>query len=65
MPGERPPCDLDALAQLAAAISRLGHERDDVLELDLNPVMAMAQGAVAVDARIVLNGREKHGTYQA
>ena len=61
----KPPCDLDALAQLAAAISRLGHERDDVLELDLNPVMAMAQGAVAVDARIVLNGREKHGTHQA
>ena len=61
----KPRCDLDALARVAVSISWLGNDRDDILELDLNPVMAMEQGALAVDARVVLNGREKHGAHQA
>lgn len=58
-------CDLDALTRLVVSISWLGNDRDDILELDLNPVMAMEQGALAVDARVVLNGRREHGAYQA
>jgi acyl-CoA synthetase (NDP forming) len=54
----RPPCDLDALAGMIAAVSRMGVARDDIVELDLNPVLIMEQGhgAVAVDARAVVNG---------
>jgi acetyl-CoA synthetase (ADP-forming) len=58
-------CDLDALTRLVVSISWLGNDRDDILELDLNPVMAMEQGALAVDARVVLNERREHGAYQA
>jgi acyl-CoA synthetase (NDP forming) len=29
-------------------------ERDEVLELDMNPVMACEKGAIAVDARALL-----------
>ena len=61
----KPHCDLDALARVAVSISRLGNDRDDILELDLNPVMAMEQGALAVDVRVVLNGRGKYGAHQA
>lgn len=59
----RKPCDVDALAQVVAAVSRLGAERDDVAELDLNPVMVMenGRGAVAVDARVVLSGASPAG----
>lgn len=56
-------CDLDALTRLVVSISWLGNDRDDILELDLNPVMAMEWGALAVDARVVLNERRKHGAY--
>jgi hypothetical protein len=31
-------------------------EEDRVLELDMNPVMAYEEGAVAVDARALLKG---------
>ena len=58
-------CDLDALTRLVVSISWLGNDRDDILELDLNPVMAMERGALAVDARVVLNERREHGAYQA
>jgi acyl-CoA synthetase (NDP forming) len=48
--------DIDALADLVAAVSTLGHRRPDILELDLNPVMVLehGKGALAVDARVVL-----------
>jgi acyl-CoA synthetase (NDP forming) len=58
-------CDLDALTRLVVSISWLGNDRDDILELDLNPVMAMERGALVVDARVVLNERREHGAYQA
>ncbi len=50
----RPPCDLDAIAESAASLSRLAMDRPDILELDLNPVLALESGALAVDARVVL-----------
>lgn len=52
-------CDLDALADMIVMVSRLGAEREDIHELDLNPVIAMksGHGAVSVDARVVLRNR--------
>jgi acyl-CoA synthetase (NDP forming) len=46
--------DLDALAYMLMSVSRIMMTRDDVLELDVNPVIAYEKGAVAVDARILL-----------
>lgn len=48
------PVDLDALAGIIEAVSRLVTEHPEITELDLNPVMALPHSAIAVDARIVL-----------
>ena len=51
-----PPADIDALAEMAARLSWLAYDlRDNIAELDLNPVIALArgQGAFAVDALVV------------
>jgi acetyltransferase len=52
-----PPADIDALAQMAARLSWLAYDlRDDIAELDLNPVMVLpqGQGALVVDALVVM-----------
>ena len=46
--------DIDALAYMIMGVSKIMMLRDDVLELDANPVIAYDKGAIAVDARIVL-----------
>ncbi len=51
-----PPADIDALAEMAARLSWLAYDlRNNIAELDLNPVIALAQGqgAFAVDALVV------------
>ena len=52
----RPPVDRGAVASMLVALGRFGTERPDVLEVDLNPVIASETGAVAVDALVVLEG---------
>jgi acetate---CoA ligase (ADP-forming) len=52
----RPPIDRGAVASMLVALGRLGAERPDVLEVDLNPVIASEEGAIAVDALVVLEG---------
>ena len=52
----RPAIDRDAVVSMVVALGRLGIERADVLEIDLNPVIASAAGAIAVDALVVLEG---------
>ena len=52
----RPAVDRTALAAMLVALGRLGTERPDILEVDLNPVIASPSGAVAVDALVVLEG---------
>ncbi len=47
-----PVVDLDALAAVVVAAGDLLLSADDVTELDLNPVLATADGAVAVDWKI-------------
>ncbi len=51
-----PPSDLPALAEAIERISQLAVERPEIAELDLNPLIVRpeGQGAIAVDARIVL-----------
>jgi acyl-CoA synthetase (NDP forming) len=53
----RPAVDRAAVAAILVALGRLGIDRPDVREVDLNPVVAGSGGAVAVDALVVLDGR--------
>jgi acetyltransferase len=50
----RPPVDRAAVASMLVALGQLGVERPEVFEVDLNPVIASADGAVAVDALVVV-----------
>ena len=50
----RAAADVAALAAMASCVSHFAVRTPGLLELDLNPVMALAQGAIAVDARIVM-----------
>jgi len=49
----RPPVDVEAAAEVVAAVSRLIAERPDVSECEINPVRVAPAGAVAVDALVV------------
>jgi hypothetical protein len=49
-----PPADVDALVDLVVAVSRLARDHGDRLDaLDLNPVIATPEGAVAVDVLVL------------
>ncbi len=49
-----PPADLDAVVDALLALSRLMVECPEVAEIDINPLLAFEEGAVAVDARVVV-----------
>jgi acyl-CoA synthetase (NDP forming) len=49
-----PPVDLDGLTELVLRVGALADAHREIAELDLNPVIATAQGALAVDARVRL-----------
>ena len=48
--------DMDALVQCLLRVSRLMTDFEEIAELDINPVLATADGCIAVDARAVLGG---------
>ena len=50
----RAPVDLDALAEVVARVSRLAAAHPELVELELNPVLAGPAGVLALDARVVL-----------
>ena len=52
-----PAADSAALADLLHRLGHLAEENPEVAELDLNPVLALASGCVAVDARVRLQPR--------
>jgi acetate---CoA ligase (ADP-forming) len=54
------PADRAALADLLHRLSRLGEDLPAVAELDLNPVLALSDGCVAVDARVRVRRPEPH-----
>lgn len=51
----QPPADTRALEDTLLKVSKFVEEHPEVRELDLNPVFAYPEGAVAVDARIVVS----------
>ncbi len=50
----REPVDTDALAEVIGRISQLATDFPAIAELDINPVLATAEGATAVDLRLTL-----------
>ncbi|HEY9269992.1 acetate--CoA ligase family protein, partial [Achromobacter sp.] len=54
-----PPCDIDALADALAALSRFAHARSaDFSSVEINPLLALpeGQGAMALDAVVIRGG---------
>lgn len=51
---DRKPADLDAIALALVRIARLAGDHPRMAELDINPLLADADGTVALDARIRL-----------
>jgi acetate---CoA ligase (ADP-forming) len=55
-----PPADGAALGDLLLRLARLGEDLPAVAELDLNPVLALPDRCVAVDARVRVQRRLEH-----
>ncbi len=51
---DRPRADHDAIASALVAISELVIDLPEVAELDINPLLADADGVIALDARVVV-----------
>ena len=49
-----PPRDLEALAEALWRVSQLAMRHPEIAEMDINPLISLEDGAVAVDARIQL-----------
>jgi acetyltransferase len=48
------PVDKDALARVIRAVAQLADDLPEVVELDVNPLVAAGNGVIAVDARVRL-----------
>lgn len=51
----RPAADRDALAAVLCAVGDLVVDRPAIAEIDVNPVLALPDGAIALDAAVVLH----------
>jgi len=51
----RPSVNLDAVAKALVSVSRLMLDHPEIFELDINPILADAEGVIAVDARVRLD----------
>jgi acetyltransferase len=49
---DRPAAALDDIAMVAVRLSQLVSDLDEVVEVDINPLLADEKGAIALDARI-------------
>jgi acyl-CoA synthetase (NDP forming) len=50
-----PVADLEALEELLVRMSAMVDAHSEIAELEFNPVIAAADGATAVDARVALD----------
>jgi acetyltransferase len=49
---DKPPAAIEAIVELLIGLGRLAAEHPEIRELDINPLIADADGIIAVDARI-------------
>ena len=50
-----PPANREAVLDVLVRVARLGADFPDIEELDINPIVVSASGAIAVDARVLLS----------
>jgi acyl-CoA synthetase (NDP forming) len=50
----RPPLDLGGAARAAAIVSRVAAECPEIAEIEVNPLLVTPDGAIGLDARVVL-----------
>jgi hypothetical protein len=55
----RPALDLDAAAQALSALSHVAAAHPELAELEVNPLLVLPSGALALDARFVHVPEEK------
>ncbi|MDO8688015.1 MAG: acetate--CoA ligase family protein, partial [Dehalococcoidales bacterium] len=55
----QPPVDILNLEKLILKVSNFVEQHPEVKELDLNPIFAYSDGAVAVDARVILEDGQR------
>lgn len=47
-----PPRDLETLAETILKLAQLAERHEEIMEMDINPLVSFEKGAVAIDARI-------------
>ncbi len=52
---DRPPADIDAIARALIQVSQMVIDCPEIASLDINPLLADQNGAVVLDARIVID----------
>ena len=55
---EQPAVDIEYLEKLLLKLSEFIEENPEIKEMDINPLIAYSDGAVAVDARIILDRKQ-------
>jgi acetyltransferase len=60
LPGyrDRPPADLDAIGRVLVAVSQMVIDLPELVELDINPLLADNGGVIALDARVRIARQE-------
>ncbi|MDB5824916.1 MAG: family N-acetyltransferase [Herminiimonas sp.] len=48
----RPPADIDAICRVLVQVAQLAIDMPEIIELDINPLLADSRGVLALDARI-------------
>ncbi len=59
---DRPPADMAALEQCLVSLSRLAADIPQIVELDVNPLLAGPDGVIALDARVRLEPAASQGS---
>jgi len=57
-----PPADLEAICRALCSLSEMALRLPEIAEADINPVLADATGAIALDARIILHAEAGENT---
>jgi acetyltransferase len=62
---DRPAADIEGIADMLCALSAMAVAVPDIVELDVNPLLADAEGAIALDARVVITSEPAEASHVA